>query len=82
MKSRNTLEIESKSRQQLEATLEAREREWAEKLDHVESDRDQWKRLVEVEQVKKSKLIDQVVRKDPDIHRFVLFQHEYDFSCV
>jgi hypothetical protein len=64
MKSRNTLEIESKSRQ-----LEAREREWAEKLDLVESDRDQWKRLVEVEKVKNSKLIDQVVRKDPEIHR-------------
>jgi hypothetical protein len=65
------LEIESKSRQQLEATLEAREREWAEKLDHVESDRDQWKRLVEVEKVKNSKLIDQVVRKDQDIHRML-----------
>jgi hypothetical protein len=51
--------------------LEAREREWAEKLDHVESDRDQWKRLVEVEKVKNSKLIDQVVRKDQDIHRML-----------
>jgi hypothetical protein len=65
------LEIESKSRQQLEATLEAREREWAEKLEHVKSDRDQWKLLVEAEKIKNSKLIDQVVRKDQDIHRML-----------
>ena len=65
------LEVESKGRQQLEATLEAREREWAEKLEHVESDREQWKRLVEAEKSKNSKLIDQVVRKDQDIHRML-----------
>ena len=51
----NRLELESKNRQQLEATLEAREREWAEKLEHVESDRDQWKLLVETEKIKNSK---------------------------
>jgi hypothetical protein len=65
------LEIESKGRQQLEATLEAREREWADKLEHVESDRDHWKRLVEAEKVKNSKLMDEVLRKDRDIHRML-----------
>jgi hypothetical protein len=65
------LELETKNRQQLEATLEAREREWAEKLAHVERDRDQWKLLVETEKIKNSKLIDQVVRKDQDIHRML-----------
>lgn len=65
------LEVESKGRQHLEATLEAREREWAEKLEHLESDRDQWMRLVEAEKSKNSKLIDQVVRKDQDIHRML-----------
>jgi hypothetical protein len=65
------LEAEAKSRQQVEATLEAREREWAEKLDHVERDRDHWKGLVEAEKTKNSKLIDQVYRKDQDIHRML-----------
>jgi hypothetical protein len=65
------LEIESKARQQLEATLEAREREWAERLEHVEQDRDNWKALVEAEKTKNSKLIDQVYRKDQDIHRML-----------
>jgi hypothetical protein len=65
------LEIESKARQQLEATLEAREREWAERLEHVEQDRDNWKALVEAEKIKNSKLIDQVYRKDQDIHRML-----------
>jgi hypothetical protein len=65
------LELESKNRLQLEATLEAREREWNAKLEHVERDRDQWKLLVETEKIKNSKLIDQVVRKDQDIHRML-----------
>ena len=65
------LEIESKARQQLEATLEAREREWAEQLEHVERERDTWKALVEAEKIKNSKLIDQVYRKDQDIHRML-----------
>jgi hypothetical protein len=67
----NRLEIEVIRRQHLEATLETREREWAEKLEHVESDRDHWKALVGVEKAKNSKLIDQVVRKDQDIHRML-----------
>ena len=65
------LEIESKGRQQLETTLEAREGEWAERLEHIERDRDNWKALVEAEKIKNSKLLDQVHRKDQDIHRML-----------
>jgi hypothetical protein len=65
------LEYESKQRQQLELTLEAREREWAERYQHLEMDRDQQKALVEAETIKNSKLIDQVYRKDQDIHRML-----------
>jgi len=65
------LEVESRGRKHLEMTLEAREREWKEKFEHLESERDHWKRVVEVEQTKNSRLIDQVVRKDQDIHRML-----------
>jgi hypothetical protein len=65
------LEVESRGRQQLEATLEAREREWAHKYSELEDDRDHWKAVVKAEQTKNSRLIDQVVRKDQDIHRML-----------
>lgn len=65
------LELESRGRQQLEATLEAREREWAHKFNELESERDHWKAVVQAEQTKNSRLIDQVVRKDQDIHRML-----------
>jgi hypothetical protein len=65
------LEVESNSRKQLETTLEAREREWANKFEELSKDRDQWKGVVQVEQTKNSRLIDQVVRKDQDIHRML-----------
>jgi hypothetical protein len=65
------LEIESKGRQQLEATLEAREREWARKYSELEVDRDQWETVVRAEQTKNSRLIDEVVRRDQDIHRIL-----------
>jgi hypothetical protein len=65
------LELESRGRQQLESTLEAREREWAHKYSELESDRDHWKAVVQAEQTKNSRLIDQVVRKDQDIHRML-----------
>jgi hypothetical protein len=65
------LEVESRGRQQLEATLEAREREWAHKYSELEGDREHWKDVVKAEQTKNSRLIDQVVRKDQDIHRML-----------
>jgi hypothetical protein len=65
------LEVESRGRQQLEATLEAREREWAHKYSELEGDRDQWETVVRAEQTKNSRLIHEVVRRDQDIHRIL-----------
>ena len=65
------LEGESNRRKQLETTLEAREREWANRFDELSKDRDHWKGVVQVEQTKNARLIDQVVRKDQDIHRML-----------
>lgn len=65
------LQKESRERKHLEDTLEAREREWTEKFDRLESERNHWKKVVEAEQTKNSRLIDQVVRKDQDIHRML-----------
>jgi hypothetical protein len=65
------LELESRGRVQLETTLEEQEREWAIKFKELEADRDHWKEIVRVEQTKNARLIDQVVRKDQDIHRML-----------
>lgn len=70
------LELESRGRTQLESTLERRERDWAMKYLELEKDRDQWKTNVSQEQTKNARLIDQVVRKDQDIHR--MLQRKYD----
>jgi hypothetical protein len=65
------LELESRGRTQLESTLERRERDWATRYQKLEKDRDQWKTTVSQEQTKNARLIDQVVRKDQDIHRML-----------
>jgi hypothetical protein len=65
------LEQESIGRVQLETTLEERERDWGIKFKELEADRDHWKGVVKVEQTKNARLIDQVVRKDQDIHRML-----------
>jgi hypothetical protein len=65
------LETESRIRQKVEATLEAREKEWAEKFAHIASDRDYWKKMNEEEKRKNARLLEQVVRKDQDIHRML-----------
>jgi hypothetical protein len=65
------LEVEAQGRRQLEGMLEARERQWAEKFEDLKKDRDNWKGVVDVEKNKNSRLIDQVVRKDQDIHRML-----------
>lgn len=70
------LELESRGRRQLETTLERRERDWTIKYDTLEKDKDHWENEVSHEQVKNSKLRDQVVRKDQDIHR--MLQRKYD----
>ena len=65
------LEQESRGRAQLETTLEQREREWAAKFKELETDRDHWKQIVKFEKSKNDKLIQQVYRKDQDIHRML-----------
>ncbi|GKY95448.1 hypothetical protein MPSEU_000506400 [Mayamaea pseudoterrestris] len=74
------LESESNRRKELEKTLESREREWANRFDELSKDRDHWKGVVQVEQTKNSRLIDQVVRKDQDIHR--MLQRKYDHEPI
>jgi hypothetical protein len=65
------LELESRGRVQLETTLEERERDWALKFKELEADRDRLREVVKVEETKNSRLRDQVVRKDQDIHRML-----------
>jgi hypothetical protein len=67
----NRLEQESRGKVQLERTLEDLEREWALKYKKLEADRDHWQEVVKVEQSRNARLIDQVVRKDQDIHRML-----------
>lgn len=43
----------------------------ATRFKELEMDRDHWKEIVKVEQTKNARLIDQVVRKDQDIHRML-----------
>lgn len=65
------LEVESNRRMELEKTLEERERNWAEQIEVLEEERDQTKNLVKLERTKNARLMDQVVRKDQDIHRML-----------
>jgi len=65
------LEYESNGRQLLEATLEARERLWQRRFDELSADRDHWKEVFHAEQTKSAKLIEQVARKEQDIHRML-----------
>jgi len=70
------LELQSNRRMELERTLEDRERKWAEQIRLLEEDRESWKKLVDLEGRKNAKLMDQVARKDQDIHR--MLQRKYD----
>lgn len=70
------LEQESSAKLQLESTLEERERLWNEKFNALLKDRDHWKEVVQIEQNKNSRLIEQVVRKDQDIQK--MLQRKYD----
>jgi len=70
------LEVQSNRRMELEKTLEDRERNWAEQIEELKKDKEEWKKLVHVERTKNARLMDQVVRKDQDIHR--MLQRKYD----
>lgn len=81
------LEVQSNRRMELERTLEDRERTWAEQTEELKEDRDNWKDLVNVERTKNGRLMDQVVRKDQDIHRMLqrkvsLLLHNMILCCA
>ena len=65
------LELQSTSRMDIELTLQLREQQWAEQIAELEKDREHWKAAVEAERTKNSRLMDQVFRKDQDIHRML-----------
>eukprot|EP00980_Cylindrotheca_fusiformis_P003185 scaffold721_cov131-Cylindrotheca_fusiformis.AAC.75 len=70
------LESVSIGRMQLETTLEEREQDWALKFSKLAAERDDLEKAVKDEQRKNTRLRDQVVRKDKDIHR--MLQRKYD----
>ncbi|CAB9506069.1 GCC2 and GCC3 [Seminavis robusta] len=70
------LEQECKARMRLEATLEQHELAWNERYSKLEKERDHWKEVVQLEQTKNSRLIEQVVRKEKDIQK--MLQRKYD----
>lgn len=70
------LELQTKERMDLEARLDEREKSWAAKCEALEKERDEWKGFVQTERTKNERLLDQVHRKDKDIHR--MLQRKYD----
>ena len=65
------LEQECNSRMKLEATLEQHELTWTDKYNKLQKERDHWKEVVQLEQTKNSRLIEQVVRKEKDIQKML-----------
>jgi hypothetical protein len=65
------LELQSTGKMEIERTLEVREQQWSKQIAELEKDREHWKAVVEAERTKNSRLMDQVVRKDQDIHRML-----------
>lgn len=65
------LEVQSNGILELEKTLEDREHLWAEQIRDLEKERDQLQSMVTLERSKNMSLMDQVVRKDQDIHRML-----------
>lgn len=74
------LELLQQERMDMESTLEDRERHWSSQFSKLEDDRDKWKGVVQQEQRKNARLLDQVVRKDQDIHR--MLQRKVRYSCI
>jgi len=72
------LQIQADRREELENMLQERERGWAEQISDLQSDRDHWKELVQLERNKNARLMDQVARKDIDIHR--MLKRKYDLQ--
>jgi hypothetical protein len=65
------LEQECNARMKLEETLGQHELAWSDKYNKLEKERDHWKEVVQLEQTKNSRLIEQVVRKEKDIQKML-----------
>jgi len=65
------LEIETQKRMSLEQDLDRQNRDWQQKYEILEKERDSWKTMVNAERAKNERLLDQVYRKDKEIHRFI-----------
>jgi hypothetical protein len=75
------LEVQSNGILELEKTLEDREHLWAEQIRDLEKERDQLQSMVTLERSKNMSLMDQVVRKDQDIHRMLQRKVSCFFAC-
>lgn len=65
------LELETQKRILVQQDLDRQNLEWQQKYETLEKDRDSWKKMVNTERAKNERLLDQVMRKDREIHRMI-----------
>lgn len=70
------LEMETQKRISVQQDLDRQNLEWQQKYETLEKDLESWKKLVNAERAKNERLLDQVMRKDREIHRMI--QRKYD----
>lgn len=70
------LERETQKRISLQQDLDRQNLVWQNKYETLEKDRDVWKNMVNAERARNERLLDQVMRKDREIHRMI--QRKYD----
>lgn len=66
------LELLTKERMELEATMEDRERNWSSKFALLEKEKDESREEVKVERKQNEKLVEQLNRKNQDIRRMLV----------
>lgn len=65
------LERETQKRISLQQDLDRQNLVWQNKYETLEKDRDAWKNMVNAERARNERLLDQVMRKDREIHRMI-----------
>ena len=65
------LEMETQKRISVQQDLDRQNLEWQQKYETLEKDLESWKKLVNAERAKNERLLDQVMRKDREIHRMI-----------
>mmetsp|Transcript_24675 Transcript_24675/g.29801 ORF Transcript_24675/g.29801 Transcript_24675/m.29801 type:complete len:257 (-) Transcript_24675:211-981(-) len=70
------LELQTKERMDLEEKLEEEKRKWATDRDVLDKECSAWKGHAQSERMKNERLLDQINRKDKEIHRMI--QRKYD----